>query len=135
MAVVKNVKATSGGEEKTTTHGKSIADRLKEDATRIERERDIAGRLIGVQQLDFIDAHNLTKLMGEDARNEVAINQAMVVASVIEIDGESVSRPRTPRELEALMRRLSWHGVAAAKKALEKFEPVMTEGEAEEIKN
>jgi hypothetical protein len=108
--------------------------RILADANRIEYEKDATGRRIGVKKLTFLDLHELTLLLGNDANNSAALNQAMMVGSIVEIDGDPVARPGTVLQLKALMKRLDFHGVIAATAAMNRFGPV---GETEDgaIKN
>lgn len=100
-----------------------LSERLKADANRVEFEIDAAGRRIGARKLTFLDMHEITLAMGEDASNQVALSQAMMVASVVEIDGEMIARPATSLEIKALMKRLDFHGLTAATAAMSRFAP------------
>jgi hypothetical protein len=115
----------------------SLADQIKADATRIERATDAAGRVIGVKKLNFLDTHRITRLLGSDAANSTALEQALMTASVVEIDGQPLSKPGTLLQLEATMSRLDFHGLSAAIKAMSRFTPVMAadDDEAAAIKN
>lgn len=96
--------------------------RIIADANRVEYATDKRGRRIGVRQLEFIDIHRLTKVIGgETASNQVAFAQVLGAASVVEIDGEVIARPGTNLQIEALMIRLGLDGVAAAQEALSKL--------------
>lgn len=109
--------------------------RILADANHIEYEVDKRGRRIGVRQLEFIDIHRLTKTIGgETAANQVAFTQVLAAASVVEIDGDTIPRPGTNLQVEALMTRLGLAGVEAAGKALEKLNPKDESSEIE-IKN
>src|SRR5574337_1365807 len=99
MAKISNVQASAAD-------NKSPVAQMKDDPNRVERERDTAGRVIGVRKLSFLDVHRLTCVMGDHATNGPALQQAITAASVAEIDGEPVARPRTRAQLEALMARL-----------------------------
>lgn len=112
----------------------SASARILADANRIEYEKDATGRRIGVKKLTFLDMHELTLLLGNDASNTVALNQAMMVGSVVDIDGDPIARPGTVLQLKALMKRLDFPGIIAATAAMNRFAPV---GETEDaaIKN
>jgi hypothetical protein len=99
--------------------------RILADANRIEYEKDSIGRRIGVKKLTFLDMHELTILLGNDANNAAALQQAMMVGSVVEIDGDPVARPGTVLQLKALMKRLDFPGVVAASTAMGRFAPVV----------
>jgi len=99
----------------------SVADQIKADANRIEYEVDALGRKIGVRRLDFLSKHRVVCLMGEDSANIAAMGHAVVAASVVEIDGDAVSMPRTRREIEAVMSRLDDEGMTAAFTATSRF--------------
>lgn len=108
--------------------------RILADANRIEYEKDATGRRIGVKKLTFLDMHELTLLLGNDSNNGAALQQAMMVGSVVEIDGDPIARPGTVLQLKALMKRLDFPGVIAATTAMNRFGAV---GEIEDaaIKN
>jgi hypothetical protein len=116
----------------------SLADQIKADATRIERATDAAGRVIGVKKLNFLETHRITRLLGADAGNPTALEQALMTASVVEIEGQPIPKPATLLQLEATMSRLDFHGLSAAIKAMNRFTPVTVaddEDEGAEIKN
>jgi hypothetical protein len=113
----------------------SLAEQIRADATRIEREKDAIGRMIAVKKLTFLDVHRTTKLLGADSSNSVALEQALMAASVVEIDGEPITRPVNTLQLEALMGRLDFHGIAAANRAVARYGFENAKDEAAEIKN
>jgi hypothetical protein len=109
--------------------------RILADANHIEHEVDKRGRRIGVKQLEFIDIHKLTKVIGgETASNQVAFAQVLAAASVAEIDGEMITRPGTILQIDALMTRLGLAGVEAATAALGRLSG-SDDGARDEIKN
>lgn len=99
----------------------TFAEKLRADANRIERVTDDAGRVIGVKRLGALDMFDLTIAMGEQASNQTALNQALIVASVVEIDGEKLTRPNDLLQIRAMIQRLDFHGYTAVGKALSKF--------------
>jgi translation initiation factor 2B subunit (eIF-2B alpha/beta/delta family) len=113
---------------------KTFAQSLAEEAGQINREKDAAGRVIGVKRLTFIETHKITLTMGENSSNSTALTQAMLTAAVCEIDGEAIRFPNTQLQIEAMMTRLDFHGIAAANKAHSRFVSVSTDGD-QEIKN
>ncbi len=119
MAKVSNVQAAH--QPQAAPAEMSLAERIKADATRIEKVKDAAGRIIGVKKLNFLDTHHVTCMLGDDAQNAVALRQALMSSSVVEIDGQPISRPRTRSQLEALMAQLDFHGVTAATEGMNRF--------------
>lgn len=118
---------------KTEPRAPTLSERIKAEADRVEYETDAAGRRIGVRRLTFLDMHEITLALGDDASNQAALSQAMMVASVVEIAGDQVSRPATQLEIKALMKRLDFHGSTAVLTAMGRFTPI---GEAPEtVKN
>lgn len=113
----------------------SLAEQIKADANRIEYETDAVGRRIGVKKLTFLDMHELTLLLGPHAANAAALQQAMMVGSVVDIDGDPVTRPVTELQLKAIMQRLDFHGVIAATTAMSRFAPIGTTDTDTAIKN
>ena len=111
-----------------------LAEQIKADATRIEYEVDAIGRRIGVKKLNFLDHYRLSKLLGQDSGNPAMMTDAMMATSVVEIDGVPVVKPGTQLQLEAIMQRLDFHGIAAASTAMGRFTPIGQANEAE-IKN
>jgi hypothetical protein len=99
----------------------SLAAQILADANRIEYETDAAGRVIGVRRLSALDMFDITLLLGENATNQAALMQALNVCSVVEIDGDPVPRPGSQAQLRALMKRLDFHGMAAAGAAHGRF--------------
>ena len=122
----------------TVTHpheAKSVVERMKDDANRIEYETDSRGRKIGVRKLTALDMFDLSLLMGQNAQNAAAMNQALVAFSVTDIDGITTGgRFSSTVELRACIQRLDFPGFQAATKALERFDPPAAETE-EAIKN
>lgn len=93
------------------------------DPNRVEFAKDSNGRSIGVRVIDALDMFELTLLFGEHSANAPALNQALMVASVVEIDGRSVHRPMTMLELKARIKELGFPGYTAAAEAIAKFAP------------
>ena len=110
-----------------------LSKALQDDANRIEYATDDSGRRIGVKKLKAIDLFDISLAMGDGATNQVALNQAMLVSSVVELGGERVSKPRTLAEIRALITRLDLHGYQAVGEAIKKFDAVGTSDEA--VKN
>lgn len=94
--------------------------------SKVEREGDAIGRLIGVRRLrpsQQTRIEELTPLLDgtitvkTDKGEAVEIPrrvQMMVTASVCEIDGEPIPFPRTREELDATLDMLDLEGIAAA---------------------
>jgi hypothetical protein len=112
------VRINNGPTVETEGRAPSISERIKADANRIEYETDITGRRIGVCKLDFLSLHEITCAVGDIANNSAAFNQILAVASVAEIAGDPVAVPTSHLEVKALMKRLDFHGLDAAIKAV-----------------
>jgi hypothetical protein len=110
--------------------------RILADANHIEYELDKRGRRVGVKKLTFHDHYKMSKLLGQFSANGTAMNDALMAASVVEIDGEPIPRAGTELQLEAIMIRLDWDGVAAATAALMRLAPPDSEADQDAtIKN
>lgn len=105
------------------------------DENRIEYAEDSKGRRIGVRQLDALALFDITIALGEVANNASALNQALMVSSVVEIDGEPVIRPASLLQVRALVKRIGLHGYEAVREALSKFTEVSDEAGATAAKN
>lgn len=79
---------------------------------------DPRGRRIGCKKLSAIDLFDLTCLMGEHSSNKSALNQAMVAASVVDIDGVHQPRPSNMITLRARISLLDFDGFLAVSDAL-----------------
>lgn len=96
-------------------------------AAEVAYEVDAKGRRIGVRRVNALALYRLTKVLGETASNQASLNLALSVASVVEINGDPVAFPATEAQVEALMARLDFEGMAAATTALKKLEPNLAE--------
>jgi hypothetical protein len=79
---------------------------------------DARGRRIGCKRLAAIELYDLVCAMGENSGNKAALNQAMIAASVVEIDGMLTSRPSTALQLRARITQLDFDGYMAVSEAL-----------------
>jgi hypothetical protein len=79
---------------------------------------DARGRRIGCKKLSAIELFDLTCAMGENSSNKSALNQAMIAASVVEIDGMHRTRPTTWAQLRAQITLLDFDGYVAVSEAL-----------------
>lgn len=91
--------------------------------------RDIRGRMITVRRLNLLDYYRLSKILGETAGNEQAMNLATLTCAVTEIDSEPVFFPNSEREIQALMQRIDFDGLGAVTDALKMLAPPPTEGD------
>jgi len=117
----------------TAIKAEPLSKSIQDDANRVEYAVDETGRKIGVKKLKAIDLFDISLAMGDGATNQVALNQAMLVCSVVELGGDRVAKPRTMGEIRALISRLDLHGYKAVGEAIAKFDPVATSDEA--VKN
>jgi hypothetical protein len=113
--------------------------------SRVEREADALGRLISVRRLRVsqqtkvaemtpnLDGDSEVIMTGEDGvEKTVRISRRgimIVAASVSEIDGVPIPFARNRGELDSIADRLDEEGLAAAMKALTRFQPKVAEGE------
>jgi hypothetical protein len=79
---------------------------------------DLRGRRIGCKRLAAIELYDLTCAMAENSSNKAALNQAMIAASVVEIDGMPTPRPTNALQLRAIITRLDFDGYMAVSEAL-----------------
>jgi hypothetical protein len=105
------------------------------DPNRIEYAKDSNGRQIGARTLHALDMFELTLLLGEHSGNQAALNQALMAASVVEIDGRQVTRPLTLLELKARIKELDFAGYVAASEAVARFAVETTEVNKNALKN
>lgn len=122
------VQVDGGPTVKAEPKQQTPSERIKAEANRVEYATDAAGRRIGVRKLTFLDMHEITLAMGDDASNQAALQQAMMIASVVEIAGEQLARPATSLEIKALMQRLDFHGLTAVTTAMSRFAPLNGDG-------
>jgi len=93
------------------------------DPNRVEFATDTLGRSIGARKLHALDMFELTLLLGEHSGNQAALNQALMAASVVSIEGRDVTRPISLLALKARIRELDFPGYIAASEAVAKFAP------------
>jgi len=94
---------------------------------------DARGRYITVKKLTLLDYYRLTKIIGQGSGNSAQMDVASIAVAVTEIDMDKVTFPQTERELEHLMQRLDFDGLAAVAEALKQLNPTPTEGETETV--
>lgn len=111
--------------DKTETPSQVVA------AKEFESAMDSKGRLITVKRLDALNFYRLTKVMGALSNNSATMEMATLASSVTKIDATPVAPPSTEREIEALINRLDFEGIAAAGEALGKL--VAKDDEATEV--
>ena len=113
--------------------------------SRIEKAADELGRVIGVHRLKVSQQAKVAEMTPQlDGESEIKTTLPdgsektfriarrgvlMVAASVCEIDGIPIPFAKTRFELDAIADALDQEGLAAAMKALEKFNPKVAEGE------
>ena len=121
------VKILEAGEQSSDTqlalaHAVTAPSAVVRAASDVAYESDARGRRIGVRRIDALKLYRLTKVLGATATNQSALNLAMSAASVVEIDGEPVGFPASEMQVEALMSRLDFEGLAAATAALRQLD-------------
>jgi hypothetical protein len=96
------------------------AHRLVAAATAEFQVADGGGRTLTLRRLDALDRLRLFKALGAElSLNTPYLGMALLACSVTAIDGVPVPPPVTEDHLEALVRRLGDHGIAAAADALD----------------
>lgn len=83
--------------------------------------KDATGRLIEVERISLLQMFRLTDILGAGSTNEARMNLTLAAVSVVAIDGEKVSFPSRMSELEILLQRLDFTGLAAATEAVAKL--------------
>lgn len=81
---------------------------------------DAKGRRITVKRLNALQLYRLAKLPGASS-NPAAQDMATIVCTVTKIDAEPVAFPTNERDVEFLIQRLDFEGIAAAAEALKKL--------------
>jgi hypothetical protein len=113
--------------------------------SRVEREADAIGRLVSVRKLKVSQQTRVSEMTpGLDGETEIVMTNddgtekkvriarrglMLVAASVCEIDGVPIPFSRNRGELDSIADRLDEEGLAAAMKALNRFQPKVAEGE------
>jgi hypothetical protein len=94
------------------------------------------GRTFGVRKLQALDRLKMFEVVGaENSKNEAYLGYAALAFHVVSIDGETVNRPTSKLQLEALIQRLGDDGMDAVGAALEKLFLAQPDGGTEPIKN
>lgn len=119
------------------THSEELIQRY----ARVEHERDVFGRLIGVRKLKISQQTKVSEMTpGLEGEAEVTLPddrvvrisrraQMLIAASVVEIDGVNYPFARSRGELDAVADRLDEEGLVAAMVAYARFQPKAAEGE------
>jgi hypothetical protein len=94
---------------------------------------DKRGRVIAVRKLNALQIYRLTKAMGASASNAEAMNLAIIASSVSRIDTFDFAFPAKERDIEFLIEKLDFDGIAAAGEGLASF--VVDDGGTEAAKN
>lgn len=117
------------------------SEELIQRYSRVEREADVFGRLIGVRKLKVSQQTKVAEMTpGLEGNSEVRLpddtvirisrrSTMLIAAAVCEVDGVSISFPRNRGELDAIADRLDEEGLAAAVMAYTRFQPQAAEGE------
>lgn len=95
-----------------------VVQAILSDANQVVHVKDDRGRSIGVRRTTALDMFDLSLLMGANAENVVALNQAMTIAAVTEIDGVPIERLTSEMALRAAIQRVGFEGMRAVNKAL-----------------
>jgi hypothetical protein len=94
---------------------------------------------ITIRKLLPIDRMRLASAIGpENVKNDLYLAYASLAYYVTEIDGETIPRPKSPREVEAIVQRLGDDGLTAVGEGIAKnfSTPDQTEDQVrDEIKN
>ena len=108
---------------KVTVHDESPSEAIVKRAAQPVEVTDAFGRTLKVRKIGALHRYDLAKIIGPEAsQNPVASVPATLAFSVIEIDGEHVSTPRTENEIRVLIQRLEDEGLEAVMEAhVEKF--------------
>jgi len=93
---------------------------------------DTRNRIITVGRFNALHYYRLTKVMGQAASNSASLDMAILVCSVRQIDDEDVPMPATEKEIEALIQRLDFDGIAAVSEGLAKLNGAETKEETVE---
>jgi hypothetical protein len=77
--------------------------------------------MIGARMISAIDMFELTLVLGDHSSNSAALNQALMAASVVSIDGRDVTRPLSMVALKARIMELGFESYTAAAEATSRF--------------
>lgn len=83
---------------------------------------DARGRLITVKRLNALQYYRLSRALGSgSAANPATMDLAMLVCTVCRIDVDDISFPASERDVEFLIQKLDFDGIAAVSDALKKL--------------
>lgn len=81
---------------------------------------DSLGRVITLKNPGVLAQFHLIRALGEDAENRVYVRMVMPLIYVSAIDGEMVLPITKKSEIDAVIKRLDEHGIAATLEGMEK---------------
>jgi hypothetical protein len=104
----------SDKKQPTVTLNKTPSEQVAADANATHVLTDSKGRKITLKDPGILAQYRLVKMLGADtAKNEIYVNMVVPLLWVVEIDGDAVAPPATERQIEAIIQRLGYEGVAA----------------------
>lgn len=74
---------------------------------------DARGRVLTVHEMDPADELDLFEACGDNSMNRAWLGQAMMICSVVAIDGTPIPFPNTKEKVKALARQLGRDGMKA----------------------
>lgn len=84
---------------------------------------DARGRLITVKRLNALQYYRLNKALGAAAAtNPATMDLAVMVSAVSRIDAEDIAFPASERDIEFLIQKLDFEGIAAVGEALKRLD-------------
>jgi hypothetical protein len=120
-STIRNTETAPAAVEAITASPAPKSQLVTNDPKRVELVKDAKGRMIGARMISAIDMFELTLVLGEHSSNSAALNQALMAASVVSIDGRDVARPLSMVALKARIMELGFEGYTAAAEATARF--------------
>ncbi|GGY07106.1 hypothetical protein [Paludibacterium paludis] len=80
---------------------------------------DALGRTLTLKKPGVLDQLHLIETLGATAKNDMYLNIVVPILYVVAIDGDTVYKPASKRELEAIVQRLDEDGLQAVAKGVE----------------
>lgn len=108
-----------------------------EDSFKVISTVDSRGRKIVLRKPSILAQYRLVDLVGGDtAKNEVYMGMILPIIWVAQIEGDSITLPRTRLELDALIERIDEDGLTAiARRLTEMAESVGETADTAALKN
>ncbi|QEL18715.1 hypothetical protein [Limnoglobus roseus] len=104
-----------------TTDSETPSQSIVKAASQLAHVTDSRGRSIAIRKFSALDRLRMFEAIGpENSKNEQYLGYAALAFHVASIDGDSIDKPSTKMQLEALVQRLDDDGMNALAEHFEK---------------